>query len=103
MENNNGKVFAIAGFVLSIVAVVLGFFGILALIALPASIVGLVLSVIGRKKCALANTPMGLGTAGFVLGIVAVSITGIQFLTCGLCSVCYVIEFGELALFGDMF
>ena len=80
---------AIAGLVLGIVAIVLGFLsGIFSLIALPAAIVGLVLSVSGGKALKAANMPKGIATAGLVIGIIAVVYTAIAFFTCGICILC---------------
>ena len=82
------KALSIVGFVLSLVALVIGWFGILSLIALPMAIVGLILSVVGGKKLAAAGQPKGLATAGLVIGIIATVLTGITFFTCGLCALC---------------
>lgn len=80
---------AIAGLVLGIVAIVLGILGgIFSLIALPAAIVGLVLSVSGGKALKAANMPKGIATAGLVIGIIAVVFTAISFFTCGICVLC---------------
>ena len=84
-----GKGFAIAGFVLSIVGIVFGFLsGFFSIIGLPVAVTGLVLSVVGGKKLAASEQPKGIATAGLVIGIIAVVITGITFLTCGLCILC---------------
>ena len=90
MTPNNGKGAAVAGLVLGIVAIVLGFIlgGWLSLIPLALSIVGLVLSVNGGKKLKAAGQPAGIATAGLVLGIIAVVLTAIFFFTCGLCVIC---------------
>ena len=79
---------AIAGLVLSIVALVIGWWGILAFVGLPMAIVGLVLSVSGGKQLKAAGQPSGIATAGLVIGIIAVVLTGIAFFTCGLCVLC---------------
>ena len=80
---------AVAGLVLGIVSIVFGFLGsIFSLLALPMAIVGLVLSVSGKKALAAAGQPAGIGTAGLVLGIIAVVYTAISFFTCGLCVLC---------------
>ena len=79
---------AIAGLVLSIVAVVIGWWGILAFVGLPMAIVGLVLSVSGGKQLKAAGQPSGIATAGLVVGIIAVVFSGIAFFTCGLCTLC---------------
>ena len=79
-----GNGFKIAGFILGIVGIVFAFIGfaipILAIAGLPVSILGLVLAVVGNKK-----EKSGLGTAAFVLSLLAVVFTGITFFTCGLC------------------
>ncbi len=77
---------AIAGLVLGIIGIVCGLLsGYLSLIGLPIAIVGLVLSVSGRKALIAAGQPAGLGTAGLVVGIIAVVFTAIAFFTCGIC------------------
>lgn len=82
-----GKI--MAGFVLGIVAIVLGLLGGWAsVISLPAAIVGLVLSVMGGKEMQAAGEKSNLQTAAFVIGIVAVVLTAISFVTCGLCTIC---------------
>ena len=84
-----GKAQAITGFVMSIVGLVLSFFGAVgSIIALPISIVGLVMAILGGKKLRANNLPHGMATAGLVLGIIAVSISGIAFFTCGICVLC---------------
>lgn len=81
----NGK--KIAGLVLGILGVVSAFVGfgipVLAICGLPISIVGLVLSVLGNKQ-----EKTGLGTAAFVISLLAVIFTAITFFTCGLCVIC---------------
>jgi hypothetical protein len=80
---------AVAGLVLGIVAIVLGFLGgYMSIISLPAAIVGLCLSVSGGKGLKAAGQPHGVATAGLVLGIIAVVLTAIFFFTCGLCTIC---------------
>ena len=82
---------AIAGLVLSIVGLVLSFLDtFFSIAALPVSIVGLVLAVSGKKALAAAGQPAGIGTAGMVLGIIAVVFSAIFFFTCGLCTICAV-------------
>ena len=83
-----GKGYAIAGFVLTLVGLVIGFIPLVALVGFPVAVVGLILSVVGGKKLGASGQPKGLATAGLVLGIIAVVITGITFLTCGLCTLC---------------
>lgn len=78
---------AVAGLILSIVGLISGIIGfgvpILAVLGLPIAIVGLVLSVIGKKK--QDDIASGVGTAGMVVGIIAVVFTAITFFTCGIC------------------
>ena len=85
----NGKNQAVAGFVLGIVALVLGFLGgWLSVIALPVAVVGLVLAVMGGKALKAAGQTSGIATAGLVIGIIAVVLTAIFFFTCGICTIC---------------
>lgn len=91
---------AIAGLVLGIVSIVLGFLGgWLSIIALPIAIVGLILSIVGGKQLKAAGQPAGIATAGLVLGIIAVVLTAIFFFTCGICVIC-VAAAGEEVLDG---
>ena len=80
---------AIAGLVLGIVGLIFRFIGEwFSIIALPMAIVGLVLSVSGKKALAAAGQPAGIGTAGLVVGIIAVVFAAIFFFTCGVCVLC---------------
>ena len=56
------------------------FGGYISIASLPLAIVGLVLSVVARKK-----KKSGVATAGMVVGIIAVIFTAISFFTCGIC------------------
>ncbi len=91
-----GKGKAIAGLILGIVGILLGFGFFTAyssLIGLPVAIVGLCLSVSGGKSLKANNQPAGIATAGLVVGIIAVVLTAIMFVTCGLCAlVCGAVE-----------
>ncbi|MBQ5765059.1 MAG: DUF4190 domain-containing protein [Clostridia bacterium] len=83
-----GKGMAITGLVLGIVALVLSFLSALpfvSFVALVLAIVALVLSVMGGKKLAANNQPKGVATGGLVVGIIAVVLSAIFALTCGLC------------------
>lgn len=80
-----GKGQSIAGLVCSIVSLVICWFGYASFAALPLAIVGLVLSVVGGKKLKANGQKSGIATAGLVLGIIAVVLSGIAFITCGLC------------------
>lgn len=78
--DNKANNFAIAGLILGIVSVVFAF--IYVWIGLIAGIVGIILSVNGRKSA----EKRGLATAGLVLSIVGTSLSGI-FVVCALCVV----------------
>lgn len=82
-----GKGQKIAGLVLGILGIISACIGfavpILAILGLPISIVGLVLAIVGNKK-----EKDGMGTAAFVLSLLAVIFTAITFFTCGLCVLC---------------
>ena len=82
-----GKGMSIAGMVLGIVGLVFTFFGLGLFIGIPASIVGLVLSIIGRNKAMMVGAPMGMATAGFITSIVALGISVIGTVIClAMCS-----------------
>ena len=99
---NNGKGQATAGLILGIVALasalLIGPFlnAWFCVLALPIAIVGLVLSVIGGKKLKTAGAPAGIGTAGLVVGIIAVVLSAICFFTCGLCVICVTAAANEI-------
>ena len=98
MQNDVGKPFAIAGFVSVIVGLVISFLaGWFSIIALPLSIAGLVLGIIGGKKLRAAGQPAGLATAALVIGIIAVVISTINFFTCGICVLVLADEVNTLA------
>ena len=80
MEAKNTN--AVAGLVLGIVCLVLSFLPIpiISWLSLPAGIVGLILSVKGRK----IQAKKGMATAGMVLSIIGLSIFALAFL-CLLC------------------
>ena len=81
-KGNETNGMAIAGLVLGIVSIA---FSWLTFVGLVAGIVGLVLSVMGRKHCAPGQT--GMVTAGLVLSIIGVVFSGI-FTTCTMCTWC---------------
>lgn len=68
---NPGKGLSIAGMVLGIVSLVLFCVW---YIGIPCAIVGLVLSIIGKKKSKEANAPTGMATAGIILCVIALSL-----------------------------
>jgi len=64
---NPGKGLSIAGMVLGIVAVVVSC---IFYVSIPCAVVGLILSIMGKKKSKAANAPTGAATAGIVLSII---------------------------------
>ena len=81
MRSKEDVEMAVAGLVIGIVSLVLTcFVGYFSIASLPLAIVGLVLSVVARKK-----KKTGVATAGMVVGIIAVIFTAISFFTCGIC------------------
>ena len=78
-----GKGMKIAGLVLGIVSLVLCWIPFATFFGLPMAIIGLVLAIVGNKK-----EKTGLGTAAFVICLIAVILAGIGFVTCGLCVAC---------------
>lgn len=79
-----GKGLRITGLVIGILGIIFGLVGfaipLLAVLGLPFSVTGLVLTCVGNKK-----QKDGIGTAALVLCIIAVVFTAITFFTCGLC------------------
>lgn len=82
--NNNGKSnangLAVAGLVLGIVSVVFAF--LFSWVGLIAGVVGIILSVKGRKS----EEKRGMATAGLVLSIIGTALSGIV-VVCALCIV----------------
>jgi hypothetical protein len=68
---NPGKGLSIAGMVLGIVACALfcAWY-----IAIPCAIVGLILSIMGKKKSVAAGAPTGMATAGIILCVIGLGI-----------------------------
>lgn len=91
MENKSGKTLSMVSMILGIVSVVLAWVHwILAIICLICGIVAIVLSVKGKKACVEAGEPTGMATAGLVLGIIGVVLSGIAVLclSCAAATVC---------------
>lgn len=88
MQNQGNKTngMAIAGLVLGIVSCALFWIPFLGIVA---GIVGLILAIMSRKNCAPGQT--GMATAGLVLAIVGLCVSGI-YSTCYLCAYCAVKE-----------
>ena len=80
MENKQSNSLAIVGLVLGIISIVFPWIPYLTYVALPAGIVGIVLSAKGRK----IGNGKGMATAGLVLSIIGVVLSGIVVL----CAVC---------------
>ena len=76
MENKQSNSLAIVGLVLGIISIVFPWIPYLGYVALPAGIVGIVLSAKGRK----IGTGKGMATAGLVLSIKSLSICALVFL-----------------------
>ena len=68
---NPGKGLSIAGMILGIVGLALFC---LWYLAIPCAIVGLILSILGKKKSKAANAPTGMATAGIILSIIALAL-----------------------------
>ena len=80
---------ALFGLILGLAGLVMSFFtGWAAVIALPLTIIALVLTVSGRKALVAAKQPTGIATIGITIGIIALVFSTISFFTCGLCQIC---------------
>ena len=78
MENKSGKTLSTIAMVLGIVSVVFAWLGWLTLLGLVCGIVAIVLAVKGKKASVEAGEPTGMATAGLVLGIIGVVLSGIM-------------------------
>ncbi len=81
---NPGKGLSIAGMVLGIVSLAVLCIPYVNFLSLVCAIVGLILSIIGKKKSKAANAPTGMATAGIVLSIIALAIAIVVVLIVGL-------------------
>ena len=84
-KKSNGL--SVGGLVLGIISLVMAVFGALFLgifgyiIAILTGIVGIILSVMGKKK-----QPSGAATAGFVLSLIGLILGALFFLACAICA-----------------
>ena len=81
----SGKNFAIISLVLSIVAAIICWFEWGAIIALVVGIVGIVFAVKARNLMPVGTDGRGMATAGLVVSIVAVCLSGIA-VVCWICA-----------------
>lgn len=77
---NNG--FAVASLVLGILGCTFFWMSSAAVII---TILGLVFAVKGRKDIPIGSKPRGIATAGLVLNIIGLSLSGMIFLSCTMC------------------
>lgn len=82
MENKQSNTLAVVGLILGIVSIVFPWIPYIGFLALPAGIVGIILSAKGRK----VPTGKGMATAGLVLSIIGVVLSGIVVL-CAICAI----------------
>jgi hypothetical protein len=76
----------IASMVLGIVSLVVMFIPGIGIIAIPMSIIGIILGAVGKKQLSAAGQPSGFAVAGIVTGIIALVISAIFSLMCGACA-----------------
>ncbi len=76
---------AVASLVLGIVSLVFMFIPGIGSIAPILAIIGIVLSVLGKKQLAATGQPTGVATAGLVCSIIGLVISGIFTLICAGC------------------
>ncbi len=89
MPQSTGKGFSIAALVLGIIGAIFAWFGVIGIVALACSIVGIVFAVIGRKKSRIAlGKPSGIATAGLVLSIIGTALAAIGVIACFACAAC---------------
>lgn len=80
MEEKKSNGLAIASLVLGIVSIVFSFIGLSIPLGLIVGIVGIILSVMARKK-----NPCGMATAGLVLSIIGTILCALMFIACAAC------------------
>ena len=83
---DDGKNMSIAALVLGILGIIGGFIPVVCYFTTICAILGIVFGVKGRKKAIAAGAPMGLATAGLVLGIVGTAVAAIGVICVGICS-----------------
>ena len=76
-----GKGLCVASLVLGIVSLVLCWFYIIDIAALIIGIVGIVCSVVGRKRAIVAGVRSGIGTAGLVCSIIGLVLAAVVLIT----------------------
>jgi hypothetical protein len=81
---NPGKGLSIAGMVLGIVCLAIMCIPYINFLSIPCAIVGLILSIMGKKKSKAAGQPTGMATAGIILSIIALALAIIIVLIVGL-------------------
>ena len=74
-----GKGMSIAAMVLGICSLVIPYAGV------AIAIVGLILGVLGKKKCTEASTPSGMAQAGIVMSIIALAWSILLVILCASC------------------
>lgn len=82
------KAFSIIGLVLGILGIVFFWFPIWNIAFMIMAIVGLVLSIIAKKKAGESGVSTGLATAALVLSIIGVCLSVIGVFSCTLCLLC---------------
>ncbi len=80
---NPGKSLSITGMVLGIVCLAIMCIPYVNFLSIPCAIVGLILSIMGKKKSKEAGQPTGMATAGIILSIVALALAIIIVLVVG--------------------
>jgi len=84
--SSDGKGAAVASLIFGVLALGFAWWGLVAVVGLVLAIVGIIFAVVARK----ANNPStsGLATGGLVCSIIALAISSIFFVACGLCTAC---------------
>lgn len=87
---DDGKGMSIAALVLGILGIVGAWFPVVCYFTTVCAVLGIIFGVKGRQKAAAAGVPMGLATAGFVLGIIgtAFAVLGIICVGCASAALC---------------
>jgi hypothetical protein len=83
-----GDIMGIASWVLGILALLTMWIPFVGVIALPMSIIGIILGVVAKKQLPAVGQSDSVATAGIAISIIAFIISALFTLACGACAIC---------------
>ena len=75
-STGTGKGLGVAGLILGIIGIAIGWIPVLCFVGLGLAIIGLIVSIIGMSKAGKAGSPKGTPIAGLILSIGALGLSG---------------------------